>query len=502
GRLELRGVRALRDDRTVLDGVDLVVPGGTTLAVVGRSGSGKSLLAALAARLADPAEGEILLDGVPLRSLSPTELRSAITCAFDRPVLLGTTIQDTIMLGTASTGGEGLLRPPVAEEGMPARCGGPADGPTAPSGAGVPSGPGTPAAEGASAEEGVPSCCGAPTPRQNTPVSGQEASAEKGVTPHRTAPASEQRAPSRPEAPAEEEASAEKGVPPSCCGTPTPRQNTPVSGQEASAERRVTPHREAAASGQRVPSRRGAVSLDAAPSRERASLRQVAEAAARKAQAHPFVTRLPHGYDTPCADAPHSGGEAQRLGLARAFARPARLLVLDDALSSLDTITEHHLTDALFSPSTPTTRLLITHRATTAARADAVAWVEEGRIRAVGTHAELWKVAGYRGLFGEEGAADDEGARAGGGSRARTRTRAEAVRTAGSARGGAGSDGRPGSVAAMDTRVEAVGREPEGARPARDTGGRVGGAREKSRAAEELRSGEPGGPGGDRKGLR
>ncbi|CAM5746039.1 hypothetical protein SAFG77S_11743 [Streptomyces afghaniensis] len=54
GRLELRGVTARRGGRTVLDGVDLVVPGGTTLAVVGRSGAGKSLLASLAGRLADP----------------------------------------------------------------------------------------------------------------------------------------------------------------------------------------------------------------------------------------------------------------------------------------------------------------------------------------------------------------------------------------------------------------------------------------------------------------
>ncbi|HEY8979737.1 MAG TPA: ABC transporter ATP-binding protein, partial [Streptomyces sp.] len=119
GRLELRGVRALRDDQTVLDGIDLVVPGGSTLAIVGRSGSGKSLLAALSARLVDPAEGEILLDGVPLRSLSRTELRSAIACAFDRPVLLGATIQDTIMLGA----GGGILRPRGSGEGVPSRRG-------------------------------------------------------------------------------------------------------------------------------------------------------------------------------------------------------------------------------------------------------------------------------------------------------------------------------------------------------------------------------------------
>ncbi|MDX3114258.1 ABC transporter ATP-binding protein, partial [Streptomyces scabiei] len=99
GRLELRGVTARRGGRTVLDGVDLVVPGGRTLALVGRSGTGKSLLAALAGRLADPDAGEVLLDGVPLSALPRDELRAAIAQAFDRPALLGATVEATIALG-------------------------------------------------------------------------------------------------------------------------------------------------------------------------------------------------------------------------------------------------------------------------------------------------------------------------------------------------------------------------------------------------------------------
>ncbi|WP_200301460.1 ABC transporter ATP-binding protein [Streptomyces adelaidensis] len=230
GRLELCGVSVGRGGRTVLDGVDLVVPAGTTLAVVGRSGAGKSLLAAVAGRLTDPDEGEVRLDGVPLRELDRRELRRAIAHAFERPALLGGSVEDTIALG--------VPRP------SPARV------------------------------------------------------------------------------------------------------------------------------------------------RE----------AARSAHADAFVRRLPDGYATPCADAPLSGGEAQRLGLARAFARDCRLLVLDDALSSLDTVTEHHITDALHH-TTAAGRLIIAHRAATAASADRVAWLDEGRVRAVGAHAELWRVAGYRELF-------------------------------------------------------------------------------------------------------
>ncbi|MFF7970030.1 ATP-binding cassette domain-containing protein [Streptomyces sp. NPDC007905] len=232
GRLELRGVTARRGGRTVLDGVDLRVPGGSTLAVVGRSGTGKSLLAELAGRLADPDTGEVLLDGVPLRTLAHADLRRAVSYAFERPALLGRTIEDTIAFGL-----------------------------TAPS-----------------------------------------------------------------------------------------------------------------------------------PARIRS--------AARTARADAFVRRLPDGYATPCADAPRSGGESQRLGLARAFAHGGRLLILDDALSSLDTVTEHQITEALLAPGAGPTRLLIAHRTVTAARADAVAWLDGGRVRAVGPHTELWRDAEYRAVFG------------------------------------------------------------------------------------------------------
>ena len=102
---------------------------------------------------------------------------------------------------------------------------------------------------------------------------------------------------------------------------------------------------------------------------------------------------------TALADAPRSGGESQRLGLARAFAHGGRLLVLDDALSSLDTVTEARITAALAGGATSATRLLVAHRAATAARADAVAWLDGGRVRAVGRHEELWGTAEYRETF-------------------------------------------------------------------------------------------------------
>ncbi|MEU1377597.1 ABC transporter ATP-binding protein [Streptomyces triculaminicus] len=233
GTLRLRGVRAERGGRAVLRGVDLDLPGGTTLAVVGRSGSGKSVLAELAGRLADPDDGEITLDGVPLRDLTREQLRRAVGYAFARPAPLGGTVGGTIAFGSF---------------------------------------------------------------------------------------------------------------------TPSP-----------------------------------------------AAVR----AAARAACADDFLRKLPAGYATACADAPLSGGESQRLGLARAFAHAGRLLILDDATSSLDSVTERRVAEALLADVAAPTRLIVAHRPATAARADRVVWLEEGRVRAVGPHAALWRERAYREVFGE-----------------------------------------------------------------------------------------------------
>ncbi len=122
-------------------------------------------------------------------------------------------------------------------------------------------------------------------------------------------------------------------------------------------------------------------------------------AAARATHAHDFVSRLPNGYFTSLRKAPMSGGERQRLGLARAW--PAnRLLVLDDATSSLDTATERQIGRTLTEDRHHRTRLIVTHRPATAARADLVVWLDHGRVRAVAPHADLWNNTSYRAVFG------------------------------------------------------------------------------------------------------
>jgi ATP-binding cassette subfamily B protein len=131
------------------------------------------------------------------------------------------------------------------------------------------------------------------------------------------------------------------------------------------------------------------------------TLAKVREAAAT-ARADTFVERLPEGYQTELAAAPLSGGEMQRLGLARAFAHPYRVLILDDATSSLDTVTERQVGTILASADRGQTRLIIAHRAATAARTDLVAWLDRGTLRSLRPHSELWRNPDYRALFGAE----------------------------------------------------------------------------------------------------
>lgn len=229
--LEFRGVTVLSGGRRVLDGIDLVIPSGAFVAVVGRSRSGKSVLAALAGRLADPDEGEVLLDGVPLRQLGRGPLRDEVAYGFERPVLIGATVADAVAFGSR--------RPPLVEL------------------------------------------------------------------------------------------------------------------------------------------------IDAAVA----------------AEADGFIWRLPQGYLTPLPLAPMSGGELQRVGLARVFAAGGRLVVLDDVAASLDTVTEHRIGEVLSGAMAGRTRLVVAQRVSTAARTDLVAWLDEGRVRALAPHRVLWRDAEYRAIF-------------------------------------------------------------------------------------------------------
>jgi ATP-binding cassette, subfamily B, bacterial len=120
------------------------------------------------------------------------------------------------------------------------------------------------------------------------------------------------------------------------------------------------------------------------------------EEAARRAQVHDLIAALPDGYDTVVGARGHrfSGGEKQRLALARTLLRDPRVLVLDEATSALDTATERAVQAAIDEASRGRTTITIAHRLSTVRGADRIAVLAAGRVVESGTHEELLAAGG------------------------------------------------------------------------------------------------------------
>ncbi len=120
------------------------------------------------------------------------------------------------------------------------------------------------------------------------------------------------------------------------------------------------------------------------------------EEAARLAQVHDFVQRLPDGYETRVGERglKLSGGEKQRVAIARTILKNPRILILDEATSALDTRTEQDIQQALRSLARNRTTLTIAHRLSTVTDADQIIVLDQGQVVESGTHQELLALGG------------------------------------------------------------------------------------------------------------
>lgn len=139
----------------------------------------------------------------------------------------------------------------------------------------------------------------------------------------------------------------------------------------------------------------GTVAQNIAYAKPDATLEEII-AASKAANAHDFILRLPEGYDTKIGAGGQglSGGEKQRLSIARAILHNPRILILDEATSSVDTDTEQQIQEALERLVKGRTTIAIAHRLSTLRNADRLVVIEKGKLMEAGTHVELMKKRG------------------------------------------------------------------------------------------------------------
>lgn len=143
--------------------------------------------------------------------------------------------------------------------------------------------------------------------------------------------------------------------------------------------------------------------------------REEVEAAARAAKIHDFITSLPDGYETTVGERglKLSGGEKQRVGIARTLLKNPPILVLDEATSALDSQTERSIQESLSEMGQGRSVITIAHRLSTIADSDCILVLDDGRVIERGTHDELLALEGrYAALWARQSAEEEEAAKA------------------------------------------------------------------------------------------
>ena len=125
---------------------------------------------------------------------------------------------------------------------------------------------------------------------------------------------------------------------------------------------------------------------------------------AKMAYADQFISELPNGYDTEVGERGMklSGGQRQRIAIARAFLRNPKILMLDEATSSLDSKSEHVVQQALNDLMKGRTTIVIAHRLSTVIDSDQIIFLEKGKITGSGTHKELYNTHSLYREFAEQ----------------------------------------------------------------------------------------------------
>jgi ATP-binding cassette subfamily B protein len=148
----------------------------------------------------------------------------------------------------------------------------------------------------------------------------------------------------------------------------------------------------------------GTIAENIAYARSDATFEEIVSAA-KKANAHDFIMKLPDGYETELGKKGTnlSGGERQRINIARAILLDPRILILDEATASVDTETELKIQEAINTLTKGRTTIAIAHRLSTLKNADRLVVIEHGEIAEIGTHEELEKSGGiYADMLGKQ----------------------------------------------------------------------------------------------------